>query len=87
MYLGSHVNPDYSDLRFTTPDNTLLNYWVQETGSNYAVVWVKVPSIPTAGALVYLYHGNPSAPSISNGDATFTFYDDFTTLNPTRLER
>ncbi len=87
VYLGSHVNPDFSDLRFTTPDNTLLNYWVQETGSNYAVVWVKVPSIPTTGTQMYLYHGNPSAPSLSNGDATFIFYDDFTTLNPTDLER
>ncbi len=77
------MKPDFSDLRFTNPDNTVLTYWVQETGSNYAVVWVKVPSIPTTGTQVYLYYGNPSAPSLSNGDATFSFYDDFNTLNPT----
>ena len=54
MYLGSNVKPDFSDLRFTTNDNTALTYWVQETGSNYAVVWVKVPSIPTTGTKMYL---------------------------------
>ena len=58
VYLGSHVKPDFSDLRFTTIDNTVLTYWVQETGSNYAVVWVKVPSIPTTGTQMYLYYGN-----------------------------
>ena len=77
MYLGSNVKPDFSDLRFTTNDNTVLTYWVQETGSNYAVVWVKVPSIPTTGTQMYLYYGNPSAPSLSNGDATFLLFDHF----------
>ena len=61
VYLGSNVKPDFSDLRFTTTDNTVLTYWVQETGSNYAVVWVKVPSISTTGTQIYLYYGNPSA--------------------------
>ena len=77
MYLGSHVKADFSDLRFTTDDNTLLPYWVQETGSTYAVVWVKVPTIPTTGTKMYLYYGNPAAPSLSNGDATFLFFDHF----------
>ena len=77
VYLGSNVKPDFSDLRFTTNDNTVLTYWVQETGSNYAVVWVKVPTIPTTGTQMYLYYGNPSAPSLSNGDATFLLFDHF----------
>ena len=88
MYLGSNVNPDFSDIRFTTIDNTVLNYWVQETGSTYAVVWVKVPSIPTTGTQMYLYYGNPSAPSLSNGDATFIFFDHFDadSVNSDRLD-
>ena len=86
VYLGSNVKPDFSDIRFTTTDNTVLTYWVQETGSNYAVVWVKVPSIPIAGARVYLYYGNPSALSLSNGDATFLLFDHFDagSVNPAR---
>ena len=77
MYLGSQVKSDFSDLRFTTSGNTPMPYWVQETGSNYAVVWVKVPAIPTTGTQMYLYYGNPSAPVLSNGDATFLFFDHF----------
>jgi len=86
VYLGNNVQPDFRDIRFTTTDNTVLPYWVQETGANYAVVWVKVPSIPVTGTQLYLYYGNPSATSQSNGDATFLFFEDFdgTTLNATR---
>jgi len=86
VYLGNNVTPDFRDIRFTTTDNTVLPYWVQETGSNYAVVWVRIPSIPTTGTQVYLYYGNPQAVSISNGDDTFLFFDDFqgTALNITK---
>ncbi|MDD1713259.1 MAG: DUF2341 domain-containing protein, partial [Methanoregulaceae archaeon] len=77
VYIGSLVNPDFSDLRFTTTANTLLPYWIQETGSNYAIVWVRIPSIPATGTQMYLYYGNPTASSLSNGDTTFPFFDDF----------
>jgi len=36
-----------------------------------------VPSIPTTGTQLYLYYGNGTAPSLSDGDATFLFFDDF----------
>ena len=63
-----------------------MSYWIQETGTNYAIVWVKVPSIPTSGTQMYLYYGNPIATSQSNGDATFLFFDDFggSSLNTTK---
>jgi len=77
VYLGSNVTPDFRDIRFTTTDNTILSYWIQETGPTYAIVWVKVPSIPTTGTQLYLYYGNPSAPSASDGNTTFLFFDDF----------
>ncbi len=77
VYLGSDVNPDFSDLRFATPGDTLMPYWIEETGSNYAIVWVSIPSIPSPGAQVYLYYGNPSAPAVSSGEATFVRFDDF----------
>jgi len=77
VYLDSHVNPDFSDIRFTTPDNTLIPYWVQETGSDHAVVWVRVPSISTEGTDLYLYYGNPAVSSLSNGEETFVFFDHF----------
>ncbi|MBP1928332.1 C1A family cysteine protease/subtilisin family serine protease [Methanolinea mesophila] len=77
VFLGSGVKPDFSDLRFTTSDNTPFPYWIQETGSDYALVWVRIPSIPSAGTQIYLYYGNPSAPAVSSGESTFVFFDDF----------
>ena len=68
------------DIRFTASDGvTLLPYWIESwnAGSSSASLWVKVPSIPAAGATVYLYYGNSSATSASNGNTTFDFFDDF----------
>jgi hypothetical protein len=43
---------------------------------------VKVPSIPASSTkTIYLYYGNPSATSQSNGAAVFDFFDDFDTLD------
>ena len=78
VYLGTNVNADYSDLRFATTGNVLLPYWIESSDSDSAVVWVKVPSIPTTGAQLYFYYGNSGAAPVSDGDATFPFFDDFT---------
>jgi hypothetical protein len=68
---------DYGDIRFTDSDgSTLLNYWQEADGR----FWVKVPSIPASSTkTIYVYYGNPSATSLSNGPATFIFFDDFST--------
>jgi hypothetical protein len=68
------------DLRFTDEDGrSLLNYWVEyyDAQRQTAVVWVRVPAIPSAGSkTIYLYYG--AAPhSISNGMRVFPFFDDF----------
>ncbi|MFZ8804232.1 MAG: DUF2341 domain-containing protein, partial [Candidatus Calescibacterium sp.] len=75
---------DYGDIRFTDSDgSTLLNYWQEADGR----FWVKVPYIPANSTkTIYVYYGNPSATSLSNGDATFDFFDDFegTSLDTTK---
>ena len=44
------------------------------------------PSIPTTGTKIYLHYGNPYASSLSDGAATFLFFDHFvgTAVNTTR---
>lgn len=64
------MNADGSDLRFGIDDtgSTLLDYWI-ESGVNTAatVVWVKVPLLPASAATgIYLFTGNPAAPSVSS---------------------
>lgn len=79
VYLNSHSRMDFADLRFTSSDGTtLLNYWVEKTvAGSQITVWVKVPSIPAnpGSTSIYVYYGNPTAGSTSNGKSTFVdFY-------------
>jgi len=88
VYVGNKCNADYSDIRFTTAaaDNVPLDYWIQVSNSSIAQIWVEVPSIPTTGTTIYMYYGNVTANSKSNGDATFRLFDHFdgTALNTTK---
>jgi hypothetical protein len=81
VYCNSHCKADFGDLRFTSSDGlSLLDYWVQESSSgNYAIIWVEVDSIPASPSTktLYMYYGNPSATTLSNGSNTFHFFDDF----------
>ena len=77
----SKANSDGSDIRFTDSDGvTKLSYWIEnwDSTNQTATVWVKVNSIPASSTKdIYMYYGNPSATSESNGDDTFVFFDDF----------
>jgi hypothetical protein len=78
--LGTHCRMDFGDVRFTASDGvTPLDYWIEENvDGDYAVFWVKVADdLSTNPATIYVYYGNPSATTTSNGDATFIFFDDF----------
>lgn len=74
----------FDDIRFVdTSAGTELPYWIEsKTDSVSAVVWVKTGMNNS----IYLYYGNSTATSSSNGSAVFDFFDDFsgTTLNTTR---
>lgn len=74
------ANPDGSDIRFTSNDGlTLIPYWIEswDFASETATLWVRVPAIPPSGATIFMYYGNESAPDGSSGEATFEFFDDF----------
>ena len=81
FYCSSLCKTDFGDIRFTDSDGTtLLSYWIQEKiDSNYAIIWVKVPLIPASPSTtnIFIYYGNASATSLSNGENTFLFWDDF----------
>ena len=78
----SHAKGDGSDLRITDADEeTEIPFWIEKWDSTAqeAIIWVKVPSIPVSGSTIYLYYGNTLASTMSNGTATFEFFDDFST--------
>jgi len=70
MDIFSKVRSDGGDLRFTEMDGvTELSYWMESFDyGGYAVVWVKVPSIPASPdvAKIYVYYGNSAATTTSN---------------------
>lgn len=71
--------PNGNDIRFTSSNGfTILNYWI-EPGTNPSAtnIWIKVPSILPGPNVIYIYYGNSLATAASNGDSTFTYFDDF----------
>jgi len=77
------------DIRFSDGVES-LNYWI-ESGCNTTStkIWVKVPSIPAfSSKSIYLYYGNNTVSSRSNGNLTFDFFDDFegTSLDTNKWE-
>lgn len=82
----SDMQPDFDDLRFTWYDESSdaevnIDYWLDKyVDSEYALVWVEVPSIKALGQeTLYMYYGDPDAVSGSNGEETFIFFDGFST--------
>jgi hypothetical protein len=83
------MRSDCGDIRFFDTDkSTLLNYWIEgPINSSNTRIWVKVTNIPAnSKKIIYLCYGNLYATSLSNGDATFDFFDDFegTSLNTSK---
>jgi hypothetical protein len=78
------MKADGSDIRFTMNGSlTELNYWIEE-GINTAAtkIWVRIPSVVASGrTAITMYYGNTIAAAVSNGDNTFPFFDDFSTLD------
>jgi len=57
-----------------------LDYWIEEkSDGDNAVFWVEVDSIPASpgSATIYVYYGNDTATTTSNGKNTFDWFDDF----------
>lgn len=74
------MKSDGGDIRFYASDGTTsLPYWIESgLGTSTTRIWVKVPSIPAnSQTTIYMYYGNPQATSQSNPQATFLWFDDF----------
>lgn len=79
VYLDGECQADFDDIRFTEDDGeTLLDYWLEDkTDSNYARFWVEISDDLGSDVTIYVYYGNESASSLSDGDATFLSFTHF----------
>ncbi len=81
LVTAGKMQSDCDDVRVTDANGKTLPFWIEEgdfmcneTDTN---IWVKIPSIPTTGATVYVYYGNPSATNGQNPEETFMLFDTF----------
>jgi len=77
----TNTETDGSDVWFTDSDGTTeIDYWVESW--NYggtSNIWVEVPNIPASSTKdIYIYYGNSTVSSNSNGDATWVWFQDWT---------
>jgi len=73
------IRSDLGDLRFNDSSGNGLSYWIENATTSAAKIWVNVTSIPASPSTttIYMYYGNPSATTTSNGFSTFVLFDDF----------
>jgi len=82
VFIGTNCEPDFADIRFTDDDgSTILDYWLASYDFDIAVFWVEVIDNLDSSQSIFIYYGNSTADSISNGDATFPLFDDFNRPN------
>jgi len=80
VYLNSHSQDDFDDVRFADNDgSTLLHYYTESvTANDSAIFWVEIAdSLESSNVTIYVYYGNSTVSSASSGSATFLFFDDF----------
>jgi len=85
VYVGDKCLADFGDIRFTNNAGTELDYWMEVNATTYADFWVEIDNISTS-TNIYIYYGNSEATTTSNGDTTFLFFDDFTTLDTSKWD-
>lgn len=79
VYLYEQCRTDFADIRFVREDKSVIfNHFIADVvEGKYAIVWVEIGPSLDEDRYLWLYYGNPNAPDISDGDATFEFFDDF----------
>lgn len=89
LITAGKMQSDCDDIRVFNTDGKKLPFWI-ETGTNACntsttTIWTKVPSIPTSGAQIFVYYGNPSVSSAQDGTQVFEFFDDFSGSTPSSV--
>jgi hypothetical protein len=84
------MRSDCGDIRFGDAETGAIYgypYWIEEGTCNTANtrIWVKLTTIPAGSKTIYIFYGNPTATSISDGNKVFLFFDDFSTADTSKF--
>lgn len=80
LILEGKMQIDGDDIRVLDQGGSALSYWIEEESFNSAAskIWVKIPSIAAGGSTtIYVFYGNSSVSSLSNGEDVFELFDGF----------
>lgn len=86
----SKAKADGADIRFSAIPGKLngagLSYWIEQwNDSGISRLWVKVPVLKSHSLnKIYMHYGNPGVHPVSDGNATFLFFDDFSSGDYTK---
>lgn len=74
----SGMTANFSNVVFTDSLSNPIPFWLQDfpTSTN-ATFWVRVPSVPSGGSIIYMSFCGSSATSAGNPATTFEFFDNF----------
>jgi len=85
-YSAGKINTTCKDIRFTyynasADTETEIPFWIEAcnlSSDDNMTAWVNATYLENnTNTTIYMYYGNSSASSASDGDATFEFFDDF----------
>jgi len=82
----SDMNNNFSDIRVVNETSgETVPYWIEDKADgSWCKLWFNASYIPAnswCNDTYYLYYGNPSASSASDGEATFELFDDWQEKN------
>ncbi len=79
LITNEEMNEDCSDIRIIDNNGNELNYWIEPNTINTTntVMWINTSLAPLEQKQIYMLYGNNLTTSVSNGENTFLFFDEF----------
>ena len=80
LIASGKMQSDCDDIRVTDINGNLLPHWIHPDfpcNTDTTKIFVKIPSIPTSDATIFLYYGNSIAANSQNPLDVFYLWDDF----------
>lgn len=72
------MQADCDDIRFADSTGAPASHWIQAgCNTTQTTLWVKVPILNPGSNTIRISYGDLAAPSASDGNATFLFFDGF----------
>lgn len=76
----SNMQADFGDIIFVDDDHdTLFDFWLETANATWGIFWVEVADYMDSNnpTTIYMYYGNSTVSTASDGEATFLMFEDW----------